>query len=196
MNAKVLAILSLFIAFLALRLASHWDPTFVNMTPLASVALCFGLFARRSWWTFAAVFAGLILTDLAISKVEGLLSPAMLLRYGFFASLYLLGTAWQSRRSAPLALALAPLGSVVFYGLTNTIAWAVSTPPYAYAKSLAGWWQSQTVGLPIPGAPPSWVFLRNAVVGDLVFTFLFVALIVWLPARKVDSSLKASNCAI
>lgn len=61
---------------------------------------------------------------------------------------------------------------LVHYLLANTYAWA--TMP-EYEKSLAGWWQSQTIGLPGP-FPPAIAFLRNALVGNGVWC-LFAALV-------------------
>jgi hypothetical protein len=55
----------------------------------------------------------------------------------------------------------------LFYFASNTLAWAHDPD---YAKSLAGWWQANTVGL--PGYPPTWTFLRNALAGDMVFVVL------------------------
>ncbi|MDG2124433.1 MAG: hypothetical protein P8J87_12080, partial [Verrucomicrobiales bacterium] len=53
--------------------------------------------------------------------------------------------------------------------VTNTVACIGS--PYA-PQSLAGWWQSLTVG--VPGFPPPLVFFRNSLIGDAVFTSLFL----------------------
>jgi len=42
-------------------------------------------------------------------------------------------------------------------------------------KNFAGLIQSLTVGLPAYGATPTWMFFRNSLVSDLLFTLLFVA---------------------
>ena len=44
-----------------------------------------------------------------------------------------------------------------------------------YAKNFAGLVQSLTVGLPAYGGTPSWMFFRNSLVSDAIFTALFVA---------------------
>src|SRR5690606_4764444 len=60
------------------------------------------------------------------------------------------------------------LCGVLFYAIANTFSWAVLP---GYAKTFAGWWQSQTTGLP-EFSPPSWVFLRNSLVADTVWCVL------------------------
>jgi hypothetical protein len=63
--------------------------------------------------------------------------------------------------------------SLLFYLAANTFAWIQSAgypPPMAYPQTMAGWWQAQTVGL--PGYPPSWTFLRNALIGDAIWCVL------------------------
>jgi hypothetical protein len=59
----------------------------------------------------------------------------------------------------------------MFYVITNTFSW-VSDP--GYAKNFAGLVQSLTFGLPQYSATPTWMFFRNSLISDLVFTGLFV----------------------
>ena len=42
-------------------------------------------------------------------------------------------------------------------------------------KNVAGLIQALTVGLPQYGSTPTWMFFRNSLVSDLLFTLLFVA---------------------
>ncbi len=74
--------------------------------------------------------------------------------------------------------------SVLFYLLGNTWAWMASP---GYAKTLAGWWQSQTVGLPGP-YPPSLYFLRNALIGDSIWCLLASPLFFWNSIREASAS--------
>jgi hypothetical protein len=69
--------------------------------------------------------------------------------------------------------------SLVFYLVTNSVSWMGNI---GYDKSLAGWWQALTVGL--PGFPPTWTFLRTSVISDLLFTALFVVGIEWSAWRR------------
>ena len=68
-------------------------------------------------------------------------------------------------RSASIA------GSVIFYVVTCAVSWLFDP---GYPKSFAGLIQAVTVGLPQYGATPSWMFFRNSVVSDLLFTGLFI----------------------
>jgi hypothetical protein len=61
------------------------------------------------------------------------------------------------------------VGSGLFYLMTNTGSW-ISTADYA--KTLPGWWQALTTG--VPGFPPTLLFFRNTLLSDLFFTALFV----------------------
>ena len=55
--------------------------------------------------------------------------------------------------------------------MTNAFSW-LSDP--GYAKNLGGLIQALTVGLPQYSATPSWMFFRNSLISDLLFTLLFV----------------------
>jgi hypothetical protein len=52
-----------------------------------------------------------------------------------------------------------------------------TSSPIGYAKNFAGLVQSLTVGLPQFSATPSWMFFRNSLLSDLLFTLLFVVCI-------------------
>ena len=53
----------------------------------------------------------------------------------------------------------------------NVFSW-LSEP--GYVKNFAGLIQALTVGLPQYSATPTWMFFRNSVVSDLLFTGVFV----------------------
>lgn len=81
-----------------------------------------------------------------------------------------IGRLVAARRNVPALLA-GPLGSsLVFYIVTDTVAWAGDV---FYPGTLAGWWQAMTVGH--PEFPPTLWFFRSTLLGDLFFTGLVVA---------------------
>jgi hypothetical protein len=61
------------------------------------------------------------------------------------------------------------LCSALFYVVTNTVSWAGNA---AYVKSLTGWIQALTTGL--PGYLPTWTFFRASFFSDLGFSALLM----------------------
>jgi len=88
--------------------------------------------------------------------------------YLAYAGLIGLGQMFGARRPWWMLAGGGILGAMLFYLVTNTASW-LSLP---YAKSLAGWVQALTVGL--PGYPPTWEFFRNTLLSGGIFTGLFV----------------------
>ncbi len=140
-----------------------------NTAPLMAMAFGGGmLLGTRFWWVPALV---LVVGDLAI----GLLFPGDgIATYTLVSALIYLAAAWcggVAGRKVPIWPAMwcgTLLCGVLFYLVANTFSWAVLP---GYAKSLAGWWQSQTTGLP-EFSPPAWVFLRNSLIADTLWCLL------------------------
>jgi hypothetical protein len=82
---------------------------------------------------------------------------------------------WAGRLAAWLTLVCGGLlGAVIFYLLTNTLAWLFN--PFGnpeYTKTLAGWLQALTGGT--AGWPDTWSFFRNTLGSGGLFTGLFAA---------------------
>lgn len=141
-----------------------------NFAPLAAIALCCAVFFSGSW-KFIVPLAALLVSDVVLNLYYGatLLDPLMLGRYLALIAVGCLGLLIQNRTSLKVLLPATIGGSVVFYFISNAFSW-ISDP--GYVKNFAGFIQALTVGL--PGYPPTWVFFRNSLVSDLVFTGLFV----------------------
>jgi hypothetical protein len=99
-----------------------------------------------------------------------------------YAGLIALGRAFEGKRPFWMLVGGGLLGAIVFYIVTNTAAW-LSDP--GYPKSLAGWIQAITVGL--PGYPQTWEFFRNTLMSGGIFTGLFVGAMK-LTAEKSEES--------
>ena len=116
----------------------------------------------------------MLITDVALNLHGGypIFTFGMLVRYVAFAAIFAIGLQLRTREARGAyqwkLFGGAVAGTIIFYVLSNTGAW-LSLP--AYPKTLAGWWQAQTIGL--PGFPPCYLFLRNSLIGDLFFTGLF-----------------------
>lgn len=179
----------LIVLALAYRVLPTLDMTWANFCPMAAIAFCGAIYVKdRRWWLLP--FLGLCLTDLYINwfyareygyRME---FGAYLARAFAFAVGIGLG-AWVARRKSWLWLLNGSLlGALLFYIITNTQAWWGDA---FYAKTLAGWWQALTVGH--PEFPPTILFFRNTLFGDLMFTGLFAGVMEWLAKRADEPSL-------
>lgn len=169
------------LALALILLAALWrglavlEPAFFNVAPVTALAFCSAVFWRdRRWWLVP--FAALTLSDLWLNHYHATefgytwSSGGMLLRAGAVAAALGIGRLVATRRSVPALIAGSLGSSLIFYLVTNTMAWAGDV---FYPGSLAGWWQAMTVGH--PEYPPTLWFFRNTLLGDLFFTGIFVA---------------------
>ena len=143
-----------------------------NFAPVAAIALCSAAYFPKKY-KFAVPMLTLFISDVIINLRYGapLLDPQILVRYGALALVGCLGLLLQTRASLRTLLPASILASMTFYVITNTFSW-LSDP--GYAKNFAGLIQSLTVGLPQYSGTPTWMFFRNSLASDLVFTGLFI----------------------
>ena len=143
-----------------------------NFAPLAAIALCSAACFPKKY-KFSLPLLTLFISDVIINFRYGapLLDPQILVRYAALALVGCLGLLLQSRASLKTLLPASIVASTTFYVITNTFSW-LSDP--GYAKNFAGLIQSLTVGLPQFSATPTWMFFRNSLISDLIFTGLFV----------------------
>lgn len=146
-------------------------PELPNFSPLMAIAFCGGLFLPAGLAIVIPLVA-LIASDIFLNLNAGLgaLGAAELLRYSCYAFAIAAGL-WIRQRGAGAGWIAGGVlaNAVVFYIVTNTAAW-IGNP--LYSQSLAGWVQSLTLG--IPGFAPTWMFFRNSLISDALFTGLFV----------------------
>jgi hypothetical protein len=143
-----------------------------NFAPLAAIALCSAAYLPKKY-KFSVPLITLFISDAIINFRYGapLLDPQILLRYFALAVVGGVGVLFQDRASLKTLLPASIVGSTIFYTMTNAFSW-LSDP--GYAKNLGGLIQALTVGLPQYSATPSWMFFRNSLISDLLFTVLFV----------------------
>ena len=144
----------------------------LNFAPIAAIALCAAAYFPRKY-KFSVPMIALLISDIVLNFHYGfsLVSPFVLSHYLGFAIIGCLGLLLQSRASWKTLLPGSVAASLIFYVVTNSVSWIYDP---GYAKNFAGLIQAFTVGLPQYSATPSWMFFRNSLVSDLVFTFLFV----------------------
>ncbi len=143
-----------------------------NFAPLAAVALCSAAYFPKTY-KFSVPLVTLFISDAVINFRYGapLLDPQILLRYFALALVGCIGVLVQNRASLKTLLPASIVGSTIFYTITNAFSW-LSDP--GYAKNFGGLIQALTVGLPQYSATPSWMFFRNSLISDLLFTLFFV----------------------
>ena len=143
-----------------------------NFAPLAAIALCGAVYFPPKL-KFTVPLAALFLSDVVLNAHYGapLLVPLIVCRYVALALVGWLGLIVANRPSWKTLLPASLAGSTLFYLITNAFSW-LSDP--GYVKNFAGLIQALTVGLPQYSATPTWMFFRNSVVSDLLYTGLFV----------------------
>src|SRR6184192_1725229 len=147
----------------------------LNFAPLAAIALCAAAYFPAKY-KFTVPMIALLISDVVLNIHYGfsLLSPFVLSHYLGFALVGCLGLLLQTRRSMKTLLPASIAGSLIFYIVTNSVSWFFDP---GYVKNFAGLIQALTIGLPQFSATPSWMFFRNSIVSDLLFTLLFVVCI-------------------
>ena len=143
-----------------------------NFAPLAAIALCSAAYFPKKY-KFSVPLVTLFISDAVINFRYSvpLFDPQILLRYLALVMVGCVGLLLQNRASLKTLLPASVVGSTIFYTITNVFSW-LSDP--GYVKTLGGLIQALTVGLPQYSATPSWMFFRNSLISDLLFTLLFV----------------------
>jgi hypothetical protein len=143
-----------------------------NFTPLAAIALCSAAYFPKKY-KFSVPLVTLFISDAVINFSYGtpLLDSQILVRYVALVVVGCVGLLMQNRASLKTLLPASIVGSTFFYVATNAFSW-LSDP--GYTKNWAGLIQALTTGLPSYSATPSWMFFRNSLISDLLFTLLFV----------------------
>jgi len=164
------------------RLFSSWFPEVIpNISPLMALALVGAMYLPRRWgWLVGP--AAMVITDLAFLDVNyrtdgsgAVFSWWTVISLGIYVVAGGIGILISRRKSLSKIIGGSLACSLLFYVVGNTFSWwhdiVVKMNP-GYSPTLAGWWQANTIGL--AGYPPTWLFLRNGMAGDLFFVFFFL----------------------
>ena len=168
----LIPLIALFRVFLAWQPAgAYYQTVLPGACPLSAVALCAGMFLPRRL-ALIVPLSILLLSDVAIDLHyhENFFSAYLLGRYVLLALIGLAGVALRRRRGLATVLGATLAGSALFYAASNALTWLGSP---AYPQTLAGLWQALSTG--VPGFPPSYVFFRNGLVSDALYSMVFVA---------------------
>jgi len=185
--------IALFVAIVLLRVlvVAFAPESWAGFSPLVAIVLCLSIIlVRPVLWLVPAV--AYLVSDVFISTQLYDTAPSAVFLTANLVFLFLLvcgGRAMGEKlqRFAPALLATTG-GVLLSYLLLNTLSW-IGNP--GYSQTFAGWWQSQTIGL--PGFPASLTFLRNSLVGNLTFTAFFVAAAHYFPSKESVSSMATTR---
>lgn len=178
---RFLPIISIFLLLIAFRVfGSAFSETLPNFQPIAALLFCGAcLVAGRFGWLLAAA-AWLVtypIPAILMGKGEYLTAGVFLTTAIGFAAVIFLGKFFQKKPA--LAILAGSLGAaVLFHIITNGAAW-IGNP--IYAKNIGGLWQSLWTG-PVNSPVPSWLFLRNMALANVLFTGIMLAANHKLPA--------------
>jgi hypothetical protein len=167
------------ILYRLLYVLAHSPANWANFSPVAAIFLCSGAFLYRRaayLWPLLALFVSDVIIN--VQYHVPLLDTRMFSGYFCFGVLLLLGR-WLGQkhtRKAFWMLGGAVAGSLLFYLITNTVDWlfdsSVPFPVKIYPQTFGGWLQALTVGH--ANFPPTYLFLRNTLVSDFLFTAVFL----------------------
>jgi hypothetical protein len=178
--------LSLILLAIIFRSATPFLGGLSNIAPLMAITYCAAVYLPRTW-AFLIPPTALLISDLFLNHHYGvnLLSGFMLANY----FCYLLATTiglWVSHHKKISTLLIGCLSSsLLFYLITNSLAWLTNP---AYPVTLGGWLQALSVG-DLIHQPQTWVFLRNSLLSDLLFTTFFVTSMEYCATRSGRPSL-------
>lgn len=155
MNRNYILIACILIFFgMIMRILPHAP----NATPIVAIAFASSLYLGKRWSIILPLTA-LLLSDLIIGIYDW---KIMLSVYGSFVLIGCLS--WICRKYKSIfPLGVSVIGSsLIFFLITNGAVWMFS--PW-YEKTISGLLYSYELGLP---------FLRNMLVGDIVYTFVII----------------------
>ena len=164
--------------------------TMAGWSPAMALALCGAAFFPRRWAVTAAL-AAVLVPHFAINLLQGfpVWDLNLVLMIAAVLTVAALGVAIGKKAPILVFVGAALMTTVGFHLVSNTVSFF--TVP-GYSPSIMGWVQAQTTGLP-QFSPQTWVFSAKQVVGDLLFTLVFVfacrqpkSAAVPLPAAALD----------
>ena len=164
---------------------SRWPGMLPQNFSAAHALLFCAAFWLPGWMGWVLPLATIIVTDILLNVFAydvTVLDPTLVTNWMILA-LFVVLAKWLARRRSYGRVFLGTLfGALLFYLVSNSVSWMVNP---AYAKTIAGWVQALTVGL--PGFPPTWVFGLKTLLGTGLFTGLFAG------AMKLSEAMDATE---
>ena len=150
---------------------SRWPGMLPENFSAAHALLFCAAFWLPGWMGWVLPLATIIVTDILLNIFAhdmAVFDPRLVTNWVILA-LFVVLAKWLARRRSYGRVFLGTLvGALLFYLVSNTVSWMVIP---SYAKTITGWVQALSVGL--PGLPPTWVFGLKSFLGTGLFTGLF-----------------------
>ena len=143
-----------------------------NIVPFAAIFFCAAVFARVCPLLLPAAAFAWVLGGPVASMVQGYSAFGLVDVVNLAAMLLcvLVGYQFQGRTRVLPLVGGTLMAAVSFYLITNTYSF-IANP--VYPRTMEGLGMALWNGT--PGYPPTWVFFRNSLCANTVFTLLFVA---------------------
>ena len=164
---------------------SRWPGMLPQNFSAAHALLFCAAFWLPGWMGWVLPLATIIATDILLNvfAYDVTVLDTRLVTNWMILALFVVLAKWLARRRSYGRVFLGTLfGALLFYLVSNSVSWMVNP---AYAKTIAGWVQALTVGL--PGFPPTWVFGLKTLLGTGLFTGLFAG------AMKLSEAMDATE---
>ena len=152
--------------------ASRWPGMLPQNFSAAHALLFCAAFWLPGWMGWVLPLATIIVTDILLNLFAynmPVMVPELISNWMILALFVVLAKWLAKRRSFGRVFLGTLLGALLFYLVSNTVSWLVNP---VYVKTIAGWIQALTVGL--PGFPPTWWFGLKSLLGTGLFTGLFM----------------------
>ena len=160
--------------------ASRWPGMLPQNFSAAHALLFCAAFWLPGWMGWVLPLATIIVTDILLNLFHysmPVMVPELVVNWMILALFVVLAKWLAKRRSFGRVFLGTLLGALLFYLVSNTVSWLVNP---VYVKTIAGWIQALTVGL--PGFPPTWWFGLKSLLGTGLFTGLFAGAMKWSEA--------------
>ena len=160
--------------------ASRWPGMLPQNFSAAHALLFCAAFWLPGWMGWVLPLATIIVTDILLNLFHysmPVMVPELVVNWMILALFVVLAKWLAKRRSYGRVFLGTLIGALLFSLVSNTVSWMVNP---AYAKTIVGWVQALTVGL--PGFPPTWLFGLKSLLGTGLFTGLFAGAMKWSEA--------------
>lgn len=144
-----------------------------NIVPFAALFFCAVVFMRSCPILLPAACVAWILGGPLASVLQGYSAwhPATLVTLAAMLLAALLGYAFRGKKNTLVLLLGGMLSATIFYLVTNFASFLMDP---IYAKSKEGLVQAMWTGSKLSEIP-TWVFFRNSLVSNALFTLMFVS---------------------